>query len=148
MHAPSYGRKQNLRLCPPVSLRLPFKLASRIIIFFSRPVSLLQEILPFCAGGVPGHPTHRRGKLSTHPVPRLPALPRSAPWAPPPRSTHSPSRRAGSGSQTQLCNTLVVPHRHNCAAFNTAFIRRLMYTWVCMGGDRPLDGCGNPTGMS
>lgn len=34
-HVPSYGRKQNLRLCPPFSLGLSFKLASRILSFLN-----------------------------------------------------------------------------------------------------------------
>lgn len=50
VHVPSYGRKQNLRLCPPLSLCLSLKPTSQII--FLPSVSLVQEILSFCAGGV------------------------------------------------------------------------------------------------
>jgi len=121
VRVPSRGRKQNLRLRPPASLRLAFKLASRILycyyyFFFSRFTVARNPAFLCWRGG--GSPPHRGGKPSRPAEPRPP---------------HRPSR--GSGWPARRCGTAAwPPTRESCRGY-TAFSADL-----CVHGGTP--SCG------
>lgn len=126
MHVPSYGRTQNLRLCPPLSARLSFKPISRII--FLPPFHCCKKSWFFVLKGLrPPHAPQRKAEHAA--VPGLPELPRSALRAAA-ASTHLPPRRA----QPRLCSVLIAPRTRKWCRRYTAFI---VYLCVSRGRSSP-----------
>lgn len=113
VHVPSYDRKQTSRLCPPISLRLSFKLSS-LIHFFSFflnfsflfsffPVSLLLEILPVL---------FRRGFMSPH------AQQRTAKHTP----SASPSRAAAERPGRHRLHPRICHHGEQAPAHKPSYV--------------------------